>query len=318
MPDYLKGYRQTQEDLFAAEIHKIYTDAAGEARDKIRDFLARHKKKAAILQKQVDEGKMTAAAYKAWLRGQVFQGRQWRHRLKDITEVYTKADTKARAMLNRTRLDIFSEAANFTAYSIARDLRGSVTFNLYDTRTVSALLRDKPKVLPEWKIDEPKDYRWNERRVQTALVKGIAEGASIPDIGRKLTEDLATDNAVKMNMFARTSMTAAQNAGRMERLRETEDMGIDVRKQWLAAHDSRTRDTHAALDGQTRRIDEPFQIDGMKIDYPGDPLAPPELVYNCRCTMIYVYPGLKSSHTAHKFESYAEWKERTGGGKNGK
>ena len=72
-------------------------------------------------------------------------------------------------------------------------------------------------------------------------------------------------------------------------------MGIKVKKKWLAAHDNRVRDTHAELDGQEVDADEPFEVDGMQIMYPGDPSAPPEMVYNCRCTLIYVYPEYEQS-----------------------
>ncbi len=100
-----------------------------------------------------------------------------------------------------------------------------------------------------------------------------------------------------MEMFARTAVTAAQNAGRMERLHEASDMGIKVKKKWLATLDNRTRDAHAELDGQEKEIDEPFEVmvDGklQKIDYPGDPNADPAMTYNCRCTLIYVYPQYK-------------------------
>ena len=136
-------------------------------------------------------------------------------------------------------------------------------------------------MLPEWKIDQPKDYKWNEKRVRNAVAQGIIQGESVEEVGDRLTGELATSNATKMDMFARTAINGAQNAGRMDRLHEAEEMGIEVRKKWLATLDQRTRDTHQALDGQEQPIDEPFVVDGMKIDYPGDPLAPPELVYNC-------------------------------------
>ena len=192
------------------------------------------------------------------------------------------------------------EAANYTAYDLEKGLRGAVAFNVYDAKTVERLLRKDPKMLPEWKIDQPKDYTWNEKRVRNAGTQGIIQGESIEEVGERLTSELATSNAKKMDMFARTAVNGAQNAGRMDRLHEAEEMGIEVKKKWLATLDSRTRDTHQALDGQEQPIDEPFVVDGMKIDYPGDPFAPPELVYNCRCTLTYVYP--KYQHLQHNHE----------------
>ena len=121
-----------------------------------------------------------------------------------------------------------------------------------------------------------------------------------------------------MDMFARTAVTGAQNAGRVERLKETEQMGIKVKKKWLATLDNRTRDAHAELDGQEKDIDEDFVVDGKHIAFPGDPACPwPELVYNCRCTLIYVYPKYQHLNDAKRRDqetgevisdmTYKEW-----------
>lgn len=85
---------------------------------------------------------------------------------------------------------------------------------------------------------------------------------------------------------ARTSVTAAQNAGRMDSYHAAEGMGIKLKKEWLATLDGRTRHAHAMLDGQTAETDKPFHVDGYEIMYPGDTSAPGYLVYNCRCTLI--------------------------------
>lgn len=85
---------------------------------------------------------------------------------------------------------------------------------------------------------------------------------------------------------ARTAVTGAQNAGRLDTYRAAQDMGIKLKKQWLATLDNRTRHAHAMLDGQTVDNDKPFKVDGYEIMYPGDTSAPGYLVYNCRCTLI--------------------------------
>ena len=112
-------------------------------------------------------------------------------------------------------------------------------------------------------------------------------------------------------MYARTAITAAQNAGRIERLHEAEEMGIKVQKRWMATLDDRTRDSHAELDGQTVDVDEDFVAynrDGSvaTLAYPGDPSAPFEQICNCRCTMVYVYPDFQQSFERSAFAGYDE------------
>lgn len=308
MADYVTRYTDAQAKAYAKRLREVYAQAGKEVAAKAQAFLARHQAKAAKLLQDVSGGKLDIADYRAWLRGQVFQGDRWQQRLKDIVRVFTKADDIAREMLGGTLFNVFIEAANFIAYSIEGDLRGAVSFQLYDHKTVERLILQDPKVLPEWRIDQPKDYIWNQQRVQNAITQAVIQGEPIPQIGQRLGVELATGNERKMELFARTAMTGAQNAGRIERLHEAEELGVDVRKKWLAARDDRVRETHEYLDGQERRIDEPFEVDGMEIDYPGDPDAAPELVYNCRCTMVYVYPKYQPQHVWHKTESFAEWK----------
>ena len=300
LADYVEKYSDKASDELEKQIRRVYKQAAEEVQKKLDDFIRGHKARNAQMLQMVSDGKMSKQDYQRWMRGQVFQGDQWKQKLKDVTDVYVHADEKAREIVGGTSKNVFMEAANYTAYDLEKGMRGAVAFNVYDAKTVERLLKKDPKMLPEWKIDQPKDYKWNEKRVRNAVAQGIIQGESVEEVGDRLTGELATSNATKMDMFARTAINGAQNAGRMDRLHEAEEMGIEVRKKWLATLDQRTRDTHQALDGQEQPIDEPFVVDGMKIDYPGDPFAPPELSYNCRCTLTYVYP--KYQHLQHNHE----------------
>ena len=96
---------------------------------------------------------------------------------------------------------------------------------------------------------------------------------------------------------ARTAVTGAQNGGRMDSYKAASDMGIKVRKRWIATKDGRTRHSHQKLDGQTVDYDKPFVSDlGSEMMYPGDPHgAKPADLYNCRCTMRTVEkPGIEA------------------------
>ena len=77
-------------------------------------------------------------------------------------------------------------------------------------------------------------------------------------------------------------------------MKQLEDDGVILKKEWVAAVDSHTREAHLELNGQQVDIDEPFVVDGKEIMFPGDPDCPyPELVYNCRCTMRTVVVGFR-------------------------
>lgn len=272
------------------ELRDTYQQAAKEVEQKTRTFWERHKAKAARKLKEVDEGKITLAEYKNWLAGQVFTGERWTEKLDDITQTFVDADKKAREIIGGTTKNVFVRFANSTAKDVEEHIKGGYSFDLYDKHTVERLLKENPDLLPKWKINEAKDYKWNQQRVKNAITQGIIQGESIDDIGKRLTKGLSAKNADHMVMFARTAVTGAQNAGRMERLHEAQDLGIKVRKKWLATTDNRTRDAHKDLNGVEADIDEPFHSELGDIMFPGDPTADPANVYNCRCTLAYVYP----------------------------
>lgn len=295
MPDYLQTYADKEVEKLGRKIARIYRQAAREIKEKLESFNKAHDIISDRMLQDVKDGKITERDYKDWLRNQVFIGDRWKAKLDEITKAYREADEKARKLVGEKNKDIFLHAANWQAKDTSRAVNGAVSFDMYDRKTVDRLLKKKPKMLPEWKIDEEKDYIWNEKRVQNAVAQGIIQGESVYDIGKRLTDELSASNAGKMDMFARTAVTGAQNAGRMERLHEAEEMGIMVKKKWLTAHDKRVRDAHIDLDGDEKDIDEPFHNDYGDIMYPGDPSADPANVYNCRCTMIYVYPKYQAT-----------------------
>ena len=144
MPGHIDNYVSKQERELAKDIDRIYRQAAREVRQKLKDFTEHHKAKNAILKKRVKEGTLSEEAYKNWLKGQVFQSEQWKRKLDDIVKVYRNADEKAREIVGGTSKNIFCEAANYTAFSIEKDLMGAISFNLYDKKTVERLIKDNP------------------------------------------------------------------------------------------------------------------------------------------------------------------------------
>lgn len=84
-------------------------------------------------------------------------------------------------------------------------------------------------------------------------------------------------------IIARTLATYAR-----ERVRESVATRLGaVYKTWRTRGDAAVRESHRFLAGKTKLIGKPFEVAGSEIMYPGDPEAPPELVYGCRCHLSY-------------------------------
>jgi HK97 family phage portal protein len=58
-------------------------------------------------------------------------------------------------------------------------------------------------------------------------------------------------------------------------------------KTWVTRKDSRVREQHVFLEGNTVGINQSFKVDGATLRFPGDPLAPPNLTINCRCRLRF-------------------------------
>lgn len=285
MADY--GTRATDEALVAMEkrIRSVYTEAQKDIEAKTKDFWERHKVKDAKYRQQVKDGKITKEDYQAWLRGQVFQGKQWDAKLQQVQSTLAQANKDALEILNGGRIQVFATNSNWSAYQMEHEAGINFGFDIYDADAVTRLLRDDPSLLPAKKLSVPKDKIWNKGNINRQISQGIIQGESLDKIAQRLANVTGTNKKAMMTN-ARTMMTGAQNAGRQESYQRAQKMGIKLQKEWLATLDGHTRATHAELDGQAVDVDKPFKVGGYTIAYPGDPHARPELVYGCRCTTV--------------------------------
>lgn len=122
------------------------------------------------------------------------------------------------------------------------------------------------------------------RTARDVITRGLASGASYADIARNL-ERASETTLNQAYRIARTEGHRVQNEVNFNTLRKAKDSGADVVKQWDSTLDSRTRPHHAQLDGQIREIDEPFEVAGRSVLYPGGFGVASEDI-NCRCAVL--------------------------------
>lgn len=165
-------------------------------------------------------------------------------------------------------------------------------FGLINIDTLENLAKGKT-LLPYKTIDGKKDERWNTKMITSKVMEGIINGKPVQNIADSFREVMDMNKASAIRN-ARTSITSCENSARMRCMEDAEKKGIKMKKQWMATHDSRTRESHMELDGQTVDIHDEFKVPSMAhgLMEPADPNGDPEEVYNCRCTMISVVDGV--------------------------
>ena len=285
MPDHGARYTDKQIEELEARLTAMYEQAYTDVREKYMAFVKKFLREDKIYRQKMKDGEIDKETYDAWLRGQVFQRSRWEAQLDDLAQTLTNATQTAMDIINDAAPGVFAMNANYAEYEIEKAGNIDMGFGLYDEDTVRRLVRDDPNLLPPSKVNTPLEQQWNKTLINRQIGVGIIAGEGILAIADRL-QRAASMSRNQALTHARTAMTGAQNAGRIEGYHRAEGMGIKLEKEWLATLDGHTRRAHAALDGQHVPVDEPFQSLLGEIMYPGDPSAHPANVYNCRCTLI--------------------------------
>lgn len=313
----------TEKELAKLEkrIAKLYRDASKEMQTTIDDYFSsfakRDKEMKALIGSTVNGKEWTKENYKQWRLNQIGRGKRLEALRNKLAERVTQANETAVAYTNDTTPGIYSLNRNYTAYTIEQ-VSDAADFTLWDEQTVKRLAVEQPDLMPYYPkkqaLKRGIDLEYGKKQITASITSSILQGKSIKGIADDLQGRITTMSRASAIRTARTAVTGAQNAGRMDSYKAAEGMGIKLKKQWLATLDNRTRHAHAMLDGQTVDTDKPFKVDGYELMYPGDRSAPGYLVYNCRCTTIAVLPDVDTSDSLRRDENgllpdmtFAQW-----------
>lgn len=319
MSDIGTRYTDSRQRAIEQRMHAIYRAAQAEIIEQLDAHTKRQNAQTRVKLAQVKAGKLSEEEFNKWQAGQMFTGKQWKDKVTSIATTLLTANQQANSIIEGEKRAVFGENATFQSYRLEHDANLDMSFGVYDSATVTRILRDDPTLLKPREIDEEKDIEWNRRNVTHAVAQGIIQGDSIQQIAKRIAKNTASKNEAAMTRYARTAMTSAQNAGRMEVMQEASEMGIQVRKLWIATLDERTRDAHQELDGQTAEINEPFDSMLGPIDYPGDPKADDANIWNCRCTLGYEYKEYPKANSTRRDNisgeeiedmTYKEWRDK--------
>ena len=322
-PDYAHKWTDKQLAALEKRIAAEFKQAAEELTDTVNAYFEALKKRDAEMAAKAEAGEITEQAYKQWRLAQIGRGKRFEALRDKVAERYTNAHEVAIAYVNDATPGIYTLNRNYAAYTIEQ-VSDKADFTLWDEQTVRRLIDEQPGLMPYYPpkraLKRGIDLDYGKKQITASITSSILQGKSISRIADDLQQRMENMSRASAIRTARTSVTAAQNAGRMDSYHSAEEMGIKLKKEWLATLDGRTRHAHAMLDGQTAETDKPFHVDGYEIMYPGDTSAPGYLVYNCRCTLIAAVDGVDTSSAQRRARnadtgetevisnmSYAEW-----------
>lgn len=137
------------------------------------------------------------------------------------------------------------------------------------------------KVLPE-------NLSTLKRNVRQELTRGIASGKTWIEVAYQVAQNMNSpfNRAMRDAMrIVRTEGHRINQQGFLDASHEAKDKGADIVKQWDSTLDGNTRPAHRIADGQIKELDEPFIVDGEKMDAPSIG-GSARNVCNCRCQLL--------------------------------
>jgi hypothetical protein len=121
-----------------------------------------------------------------------------------------------------------------------------------------------------------------KKKITAQVSRSIATGVSFQQTAKQLAgyTRIGYNNAIRI---ARTEGHRIQCSAAHDAAQQAKDRGADIVKKWDATLDGKTRESHVAVDGQIRELDEKF---GNGLMFPGDPAGGAAEVINCRCAYL--------------------------------
>ena len=127
-----------------------------------------------------------------------------------------------------------------------------------------------------------KDIKDLQKKIAGEISRGLATGMMYSEMARNIASwaRIPKNNAMRI---ARTEAHRIQCKAAYDAQWKAKSKGADVVKQWDSTLDGKTRDSHRAIDGEIKELDETFS---NGLEYPGDPSGAAAEVINCRCALL--------------------------------
>lgn len=307
-------------------LNKEYSQAEKEIEEKLNKHFERYKEKDERQRQKVERGQLSEKDYQEWRKSQLLAGKRWENQKAVISQDLYNVNRIATSIVNGYMPEVYAIGHNFATYQMETAAGIDTGYTLYNREAVEKILRENKALLPPPRdINKFKDGLWNRQMLQSVMIQGILQGESMTALAKRLAKKTGDSNKKSAMRNARTMSASALNGGRYDAAKRLKGMGVDVKLQWRATFDTRTRDSHRQMDGEVREVGEEFSngllfpVDMEKFSH-GGLMKVSEFnhlcreTYNCRCAIRSLVKGLEPQAIKYRVGevkglSYEEWKK---------
>lgn len=191
----------------------------------------------------------------------------------------------------------FDAAINIGAAVVDEPLKSAFNYDL--NASVQMASTEQIKAMRSFLTDRLADVGEQAKKKINEQLGLCLIGAQNPfQAAREIAAHLGTNGRSRARRIVNTELGRAFSVATQERLKQAQEAGLKMKKQWRRSGKIHSRLTHDLADGQVVDADKPFIVGGVKMMYPRDPTAPVSETINCGCVCLPYMDDWEVEHPA--------------------
>ena len=191
----------------------------------------------------------------------------------------------------------FDAAINIGAAVVDEPLKSAFNYDL--NASVQMASTEQIKAMRSFLTDRLADVGEQAKKKINEQLGLCLIGAQNPfQAAREIAAHLGTTGRSRARRIVNTELGRAFSVATQERLKQAQEAGLKIKKQWRRSGKIHSRLTHDLADGQVVDADKPFIVGGVKMMYPRDPTAPVSETINCGCVCLPYMDDWEVEHPA--------------------
>lgn len=191
----------------------------------------------------------------------------------------------------------FDAAINIGAAVVDEPLKSAFNYDL--NARVQMASTEQIKAMRSFLTDRLADVGEQAKKKINEQLGLCLIGAQNPfQAAREIATHLGTNGRSRARRIVNTELGRAFSVATQERLKQAQEAGLKMKKQWRRSGKIHSRLTHDLADGQVVDADKPFIVGGVKMMYPRDPTAPVSETINCGCVCLPYMDDWEVEHPA--------------------